>query len=421
MAADNNVVALDERYVMHTYGRLPVEFVEGSGAVLRDSENNEYLDFLAGIGSVSLGHAHPTLVAALQDQAIKVWQVGNYFHEENRGELAELLSRLLSTTTDETGRETGETGTIWKTFFANSGAEANEGAIKVARRWGEKNLGGANGIVTARMSFHGRTLATLSATGQDVFHKSFGPLPEGFCSVPLNDLDALVAALDNPPAACGPVCAVMLECIQGEGGVWPADLDYLRAVSDLCHERGLMLLVDEVQTGFFRTGAPFSFQRAGIEPDVVSMAKGIAGGFPTGAVAARAEVADLMVPGDHGSTFGGNPLAAAVGRACVETMIAEDLGAHVRAVGEHLATRLAALPHVTEVRGAGLMRGAQLDAPIATPLVDEALALAGDGRRGFVLNHIGDSILRFLPPLVVNDAEVDEMADALEELITKLA
>ena len=421
MAADNNVVALDERYVMHTYGRLPVEFVEGSGAVLRDSENNEYLDFLAGIGSVSLGHAHPTLVAALQDQAIKVWQVGNYFHEENRGELAELLSRLLSTTTDETGRETGETGTIWKTFFANSGAEANEGAIKVARRWGEKNLGGANGIVTARMSFHGRTLATLSATGQDVFHKSFGPLPEGFCSVPLNDLDALVAALDNPPAACGPVCAVMLECIQGEGGVWPADLDYLRAVSDLCHERGLMLLVDEVQTGFFRTGAPFSFQRAGIEPDVVSMAKGIAGGFPTGAVAARAEVADLMVPGDHGSTFGGNPLAAAVGRACVETMIAEDLGAHVRAVGEHLATRLAALPHVTEVRGAGLMRGAQLDAPIATPLVDEALALAGDGRRGFVLNHIGDSILRFLPPLVVNDAEVDEMADALEGLITKLA
>ena len=184
MAADNNVVALDERYVMHTYGRLPVEFVEGSGAVLRDSENNEYLDFLAGIGSVSLGHAHPTLVAALQDQAIKVWQVGNYFHEENRGELAELLSRLLSITTDETGRETGETGTIWKTFFANSGAEANEGAIKVARRWGEKNLGGANGIVTARMSFHGRTLATLSATGQDVFHKSFGPLPEGFCSVP---------------------------------------------------------------------------------------------------------------------------------------------------------------------------------------------------------------------------------------------
>ena len=421
MAADNNVVALDERYVMHTYGRLPVEFVEGSGAVLRDSENNEYLDFLAGIGSVSLGHAHPTLVAALQDQAIKVWQVGNYFHEENRGELAELLSRLLSTTTDETGRETGETGTIWKTFFANSGAEANEGAIKVARRWGEKNLGGANGIVTARMSFHGRTLATLSATGQDVFHKSFGPLPEGFCSVPLNDLDALVAVLDNPSASCGPACAVMLECIQGEGGVWPADLDYLRAVSDLCHERGLMLLVDEVQTGFFRTGAPFSFQRAGIEPDVVSMAKGIAGGFPTGAVAARAEVADLMVPGDHGSTFGGNPLAAAVGRACVETMIAEDLGAHVRAVGEHLATRLAALPHVTEVRGAGLMRGAQLDVPIATPLVDEALALAGGGRRGFVLNHIGDSILRFLPPLVVNDAEVDEMADALEELITKLA
>ena len=234
MHVDKTAQALDDSYVIHTYGRLPVEFVQGRGAVLTDADGNEYLDFLAGIGSVSLGHAHPALVEALQKQAAKVWQVGNYYHEENRGELAKLLSELLSTTTNEVGETTGSTGTIWKTFFANTGAEANEGAIKLARRWGEKHLNGASGILTARMSFHGRTLATLSATGQDVFHKSFGPLPAGFCSVPLNDIDALVAALDEPPVECGPICAVMLECIQGEGGVWPADLDYLRKVRSIC-------------------------------------------------------------------------------------------------------------------------------------------------------------------------------------------
>lgn len=417
MFADKDVLALDEQYVIHTYGRYPVEFVRGTGAVLTDAAGNDYLDLLAGIGSVSMGHAHPALVAALQEQVAKLWQVGNYYHEENRGELARAVAQLLATTTDEDGHVTGSTGTAWKTFFANTGAEANEGAIKLVRRWGERKLGGATGIVTARKSFHGRTLATLSATGQDVFHQSFHPLPGGFCSVPLNDLDALVAVLDEPPAACGPVCAVMLECIQGEGGVWPADLAYLRSVRKLCHERGILLAVDEVQTGFFRTGAPFSYQRAGIEPDVVSMAKGIAGSFPTGAVAARAEVADLLVPGDHGSTFGGNPLAAAAGRACVEAMAAENIGEHVIEVGEHFARRLAELPHVVEVRGAGLMRGAQLDVPVATPLVERGLTYAAPGRRGLVLNHIGDSILRFLPPLVISKAEVDEAADTLASLL----
>ena len=421
MFASKDVVSLDDAYVIHTYGRLPVEFVNGSGAVLVDACGNEYLDFLAGIGSVSLGHAHPALVKALSEQATKVWQVGNYYHEENRGELARELSRMLSIKTDLDGVECGSTNTTWKTFFANTGAEANEGAIKLARRWGERNLDGASGIITARKSFHGRTLATLSATGQDVFHKSFGPLPTGFCAVPLNDVDALTRTIDAPPAECGPVCAVMLECIQGEGGVWPADLEYLRAVRSLCDERGLMLVVDEVQTGFFRTGAPFSYARAGIEPDIVSMAKGIAGGFPTGAVAARSEVADLMVPGDHGSTLGGNPLAAAVGRACVETMRKEHIGEHVLEAGEHLEQRLLGLPHVMEVRGAGLMRGAQLDVPIATALVDEGLSLAATERKGLVLNHIGDSILRFLPPLVVTKEQIDEMADSLELLINKLA
>lgn len=416
----SSVVEGDQTYVMHTYGRLPVEFVRGEGAVLYDSTGKAYLDFLGGIGSVSVGHCNPKVVAALQEQAGKLWQVGNYYYVENRDELAAHLSELLSSTTDEEGQVTGSTGTVWQTFFANSGAEANEGAIKVARRWGERHLGGATGIITAKMSFHGRTLATLSATGQAAMHQSFLPLPQGFASVPLNDAEALAEAVERPGEETGPVCAVMLECIQGEGGVWPADLSYLRQVSELCRKKGILLVIDEVQTGFFRSGAPFSYQLAGIEPDVVSLAKGIGGGFPMGAVCARQEVASLMAPGDHGSTFGGNALAAAVGRATVETLLNDTLadgrgyGDHVRVVGQHLAERLAGLPHVTEVRGRGLMRGAQLDVPVASEAVDAGL------EEGLVLNHIGDSILRFLPPLVVSEEQVDEMAERLGPILERL-
>ena len=414
----DEVRGLDEGYIIHTYGRYPIEFVRGEGAHLFDEKGADYIDMLSGIGCASLGHAHPALVAALRKQAGELWQTSNYYYDGNRGQWAEALSKLLSTTTDEMGHVTGTTGTRFKTFFANSGAEANEGAIKLCRRWGERNLDGASGIVTARKSFHGRTLATLSATGQDVFHKSFGPMPQGFCSVPLGDIEALEQAIVTPPSEVGPICAVMLECIQGEGGVWPADLGWLAEVHALCRKHNILFAVDEVQTGFFRTGAPFAFQRAGIEADVVSMAKGLAGGFPCGAVAAREEVADLMVPGDHGSTFGGNALASAVGLVAAQTMVAEDLGEHVIACGERFAGRLAALPHVTEVRGAGLMRGVQLDAAIATQVVERGLARDDGDRRGLVLNHIGDSILRFLPPLVISASELDECADILEELLS---
>ena len=401
---------LDDTFVMHTYGRLPVEFVSGHGATLVDAAGREYIDLLGGIGCSSLGHAHPAVVDALREQAGKLWQTSNYFYAENRGELAASLSALLSTTTDEGGHEMGSTGTHWKTFVANSGAEANEGAIKLARRWGEVKLGGADIIVTARQSFHGRTLATLAATGQDKFHRSFRPLPEGFVTVALNDIYALRERVER-----GGVCAVMLECVQGEGGVWNANYDYLRDVRELCTEKGILLICDEVQTGFYRCGSPFCYQRSGIEPDVVAMAKGIADGFPMGAVAARAEVADLLVPGDHGSTFGGNPLACAVGLACVTTLVDEEMGEHVLSVGRHLRHRLTAMDHVTEVRGHGLMRGVQLDAPIAARVVEEGLA------EGLVLNHIGDFILRLLPPLVITREQVDEACDRLEALIKRLA
>ena len=403
-------VMLDDRYVMHTYGRLPVEFVEGHGATLVDSEGKDYIDLLGGIGCASLGHVHPAVAEAVREQLDRVWQTGNYFYAEHRGQLAAALSTMLSNTTDEGGHVVGSTGTLWKTFFANSGAEANEGAIKLARRWGEKNLNGAHVIVTARKSFHGRTLATLAATGQDKFHQSFRPLPEGFVSVPLNDIYTLRERVGR-----GGVCAVMLECVQGEGGVWNANYDYLRDVRELCSEAGVLLICDEVQTGFYRCGSPFCYQRSGIEPDVVSMAKGIADGFPMGAVAARAQVADLLQPGEHGSTFGGNPLACAAGLATVRALVDEEIGEHVLSVGRHLRHRLTAMHHVTEVRGHGLMRGAELDAPVAARVVEEGLA------EGLVLNRIGDSILRFLPPLVITRAEVDEACDRLEVLLDRLA
>ena len=407
---DPRVAEADAAYVMPTYARLPVEFVSGHDATLVDSTGREYLDLLGGIGCTSLGHANPIVSDAIQGQLGRVWQTGNYFYDEKRTRLAAALSTLLSTTTDEGGHVMGSTGTRWKTFFSNSGAEANEGAIKVARRWGERRLDGAHVIVTARQSFHGRTLATLAATGQDKFHRSFRPLPEGFESVALNDIYALRERVER-----GGVCAVMLECVQGEGGVWNAEYDYLRDVRELCDERGILLMCDEVQTGFYRCGSPFCFQRSGIEPDVVSMAKGIADGFPMGAVAARAEAADLLAPGDHGSTFGGSPLACAAGLACVSALAELGIGEHVLSVGRHLRHRLSTLPHVVEVRGHGLMRGAQLDVPIASALVEEGLAA------GLVLNHIGDSILRFLPPLVITRAEVDEACDRLAALIERLA
>lgn len=405
----------DATYLMHTYARLPVEIVDGEGCVLTDSEGRHYLDFLGGIGCVSLGHCNPAVTRALHEQVDKVWQVGNYFYVENRNELAHHLSDLLSTTTDEMGHATGTTGTTWRTFFANSGAEANEGAIKVARKWGSTHHDGATGILAVRNGFHGRTLATLAATGQEPLQRAFRPMPAGFDYVGLNDLAELEDRLAHPSDQTGPVCAVMLECVQGEGGVWPATYDYLRGVASLCERYGALLIVDEVQTGFYRCGAPFSYQLAGIEPDIVSMAKGIGGGFPMGAVAARATVADVMQPGDHGSTFGGNALASAVGRAVLEQFAATNIGEHVISTGEHLAKGLSGLPHVVEVRGHGLMRGAQFDIPIAGKAVDEGL------KDGLILNHIGDSILRFLPPLVVTDDQVDQMIERLASIIDRLA
>ena len=322
--------------------------------------------------------------------------MSNYFYIEHRGELAERISDMLAHGTDG----------VWQTFFANSGAEANEGAIKLARLWGAKNLGGAHGIISAEKSFHGRTLATLAATAQDNKQDPFAPLPAGFGRTPLNDVDALAQALDGEVDGTRP-CALMLECVQGESGVWPCTLEYLQAAREMTRERNMLLIVDEVQTGFCRTGSYFAFQAYGIEPDIVTMAKGIADGIPMGGFAAKTELASLMQPGMHGTTFGGGPLACAAADATTRIMCEEGFLDHVNEMGSYLRERLAELPFVTDVRGRGLMCGISLDKPLANQVVLNAL------RHGFVLNAPSADIIRLLPPLIIEQEDIDALAEAL--------
>lgn len=390
---------LDDAYVMHTFARKPVEFVRGQDCRLYDSAGREYIDFLAGIGVVSVGHCNPKVNAAVAAQLDKLVHVGNYFYIEHRGELARRISQMLA----------GTSGATWRTFFANSGAEANEGALKLARLWGKRHLDGAQGIITAKKSFHGRTAATLAATGQPELQAPFQPLPGGFMHVPLNDIPALEAALDAEAGGTKP-CAVMLECIQGESGVWPCSREYLQAVRRLTEERGMLLILDEVQTGFCRTGEYFAFQAYGIEPDIVSMAKGIADGIPMGAFAAPEAIAQLMEPGMHGSTFGGSNIACAAADATTELMRADGFLSHVREVGAYLREKLAGLPFVAEVRGAGLMVGITLEERVAARLVSVAL------EHGFVLNAPAADIIRLLPPLTIGKEGVDALVGALPQM-----
>ena len=402
-------MALEDSYVMHTYGRKQVEFVRGEGCRLWDSAGKEYLDCLAGIGSVSLGHAHPALVGALQEQAAKLVQVGNYYYIEHRAELAEHISDMLCRNAADA---LGNTGESWRTFFANSGAEANEGAIKLARAYANKRGTGAYTVLAARRSFHGRTLATLFATGQAAKQEPFVPAVEGFVHVPLNDIDALKEAVANPSGA--PVGAVMLECVQGEGGVYPCDREYLRAVREFTLENDILLILDEVQTGIFRTGMPFAFQNFDIVPDIVSIAKGMGGGVPIGAFCARESIASFLEPGEHGSTFGGNPLVCAASLAVLETMDEIDIGAHVREVGAYLAQRLETLPHVKEVRGMGLMLAAELDGAYAGTVVAEGL------EQGLVLNQVSAETLRYLMPLICEKDDIDLLISRLTGILEKL-
>jgi acetylornithine/N-succinyldiaminopimelate aminotransferase len=388
-----DVIALDAEYVMGTYTRFPVEFVRGCGTELFDREGRRYLDFLSGLAVTSLGHAHPAVAAAVSLQASKLLHVSNLFHTEHQAPVAALLDGLL--------------GGGGRSFFVNSGAEANECAIKLARRYGQLH-GGPDRyhVISAYGSFHGRTLATLAATGQPQKQETFAPLPSGFRQVAFADLDGLEAAMDER------VCAVLLEAVQGEGGVQPAPADYLRGVRRLCDEREALMIVDEVQTGLGRTGRWFGFEHGDVAPDIVTMAKALGNGVPIGACWARAEVASAFRPGDHATTFGGQPLAASAALAVLTEMQSIDAPARARAAGAHLTAALEQLPAVTLVRGLGLLLAAEL-----APGYDAAAVTRACLDAGLVVNAVTPSALRFAPPLVVSKAEIDEAVAILGSVL----
>lgn len=394
--------ALESEYVMGTFARKPICLVEGKGMKVVDDQGRELLDFIAGIGVCSLGHCHPAVVQAVADQASKLIHVSNYYYIEKRGQVARMLSDLLNW-----GLEEGERFT-WQSFFSNSGAESNECAMKLARLYARRFGNGGTDIVTLERSFHGRTMETLAATAQPAKQEAFQPVPGGFLHTPINDLDALKALFDDP---ANKICAVMVEPIQGESGVHPCTAEFLQGVQRLCREHGALVIADEVQTGIYRTGKPFGFQNFGIVPDIVSMAKGIASGFPTGACAAKKEVACAFEAGDHGTTFGGSNLAVAAAYATLSTLGEPGTLERIDAVGAYLRDRLRAIPGVENVRGFGLMVGCDVPQADANKVVLDALA------DGFLLNATGPHTLRFLPPLICTEAEASALADYLEGVL----
>ncbi len=392
-----SVAELSDKYLMRTYRRAPVAFVSGQGARLVDAEGKTYLDFVAGIAVTALGHNHPALTAAIRAQASRLLHVSNLYHIPQQAELARWLV---------------EHSVLDRAFFCNSGAEANEAAIKLARRFGKTRGNGAYEILVAEHSFHGRTLGALAATAQPKYQQGFEPLPPGFVSVPFNDLGAL-------EAAAGPSsCAVMLEPVQGEGGVTAATPDYLRGVRRLCDARGLLLILDEVQTGIGRTGRLFAYEHYGIAPDILTLAKGLGGGVPIGAMLATADVADAFAPGDHGSTFGGNPLACAAALAVLTTIESDGLVDRARDVGAYLFERLRILarrhPVITEIRGQGLMAGIELS-------VEAAAIVETCRERGLLINAVKANTLRLVPPLIITPADVDEAIEILDGALAAVA
>ena len=393
---------LDQCPFMPVFGAPAISFERGSGTELWDTHGKRYLDFLAGIAVVSLGHANPVIAEAISRQASRLVHVSNFFTNPVATEAAIKLNALLK-------EATGDDGQL---FFTNSGAEANECALKLARKWGGR---GRHSVVSAFGSFHGRTLATLAATGQPAKHEPFFPMPEGFRHVAWGDLDAMRAAVD------GSVAAVLIEPIQGEGGVIPAPPGYLQGIRQLCDETGALMMVDEIQTGFARTGRWFGFQHVNVKPDVVTLAKAMGNGMPVGACWARREVAAVFQPGDHGSTYSGTALATAAVVAVIDEMRRIDAPRLAAEQGEKFTAMLLAIPQVDSVRGAGLLLGAKLADGIDAPTVYKSLL-----GKGLICNAVNASTLRFAPPLTVSDAELSEAAaligealdEALEEMVS---
>ncbi|MXW57185.1 MAG: acetylornithine transaminase [Acidimicrobiia bacterium] len=375
---------------MPTYGPPSVMFVRGEGCWLWDREDTRYLDFLSGIAVVSLGHAHPKVAEAVAEQARTLCHVSNLYATEPQMHVARTIDRIVG----------GPPGQV---FFANSGAESNECAIKLARKWAGH---GRYTVISAGRSFHGRTLATLHATGQAEKHEAFQPLPEGFRHVPWDDLNELEKAIDDTTAA------VLLEPIQGEGGINVPSHGYLQAVRELCDDQGLLFMLDEVQTGLARTGRWFAHHHDGVDPDVVTLAKALGNGMPIGACWARAEVAAAFKPGDHATTFGGQPLAASAAKATLEVMQELDLPARAAAAGEKMRSAVEALDGVTSVRGRGLLLGVELaeERPAA-----EVVTAGMDA--GLVLGTAGTTSLRIAPPLIISDEEIAHGVAVLDKVL----
>lgn len=380
---------------MPVFGAPQVMFERGQGTQLWDVNGKRYLDFLCGIAVTSLGHSHPVIAAAIAHQANTLLHVSNFFSNPVATQTAMMVDKLVSQSSG--AKNAGQV------FFCNSGAEANEAGIKLARKFGGR---GKHVVVSALGSFHGRTLAALAATGQPEKHEPFAPMPEGFRHVVFNDIKSLEASLDAS------VAAILLETVQGEGGVIPASVEYLQAVRKLCTERGILLMIDEVQTGFARTGKWFGFEHADIKPDVVMLAKAMGNGMPIGALWATKEVASVFKPGDHGSTFSGTAIATAAARATIQIMIDMDAPAVAQQKGEELSAKLRTINSVVEVRGRGLLLAAELkpelDAKkIATQLLD----------LGLVVNGVTSHALRFAPPITVSSTEIDEAIAILKVVL----
>lgn len=381
---------------MPVFGPPQVMFVRGQGTELWDVNGKRYLDFLCGLAVTSLGHSHPAITAAITAQAGRLMHVSNFFANDAAATAAVAVRDLLA-------EATGETGQV---FFCNSGAEANEAALKLARKFGGR---GRHVVVSAFGSFHGRTLATLAATGQPAKHEPFSPMPDGFRHVVYGDLAALEAAIDPS------VAAVLIETVQGEGGVVPADASYLRGIRALCDERGMLMMIDEVQTGFGRTGQWFGFQHSGVVPDVVTMAKAMGNGFPVGAMWARNDIAAAFVPGDHGSTYSGTAIATAVVSAVITEMRRIDAPALAQERGNYLRERLGAIPGVQSVRGQGLLLAAELgEGHDAKAVYVELLA------RGLVTNPVTATALRLAPPITVTEEQIDEAVELIAAVVGEL-
>lgn len=380
---------------MPVFGPPSIMFERGSGSELWDSNGKRYLDFLAGIAVTSLGHSHPAIAQAISDQSTRLLHVSNFFANPVATEAAVKINRLLFDATSQHGQ----------IFFTNSGAESNECALKLARKHGGR---GRHTVVSALGSFHGRTLASLAATGQPTKHEPFFPMPDGFKHVAWGDLDAMRSAVD------GSVAAVLIESVQGEGGVNPATTEYLRGIRELCDETGALMMVDEIQTGFARTGRWFGFEHAGVSPDVVTLAKAMGNGMPVGACWARADVAAVFEPGDHGSTYSGTAIATAAVNATIDEMVRIDAPALAVATGAKLVTALLELDGVVGVRGHGLMLGVEL-----ADGIDARVAYADLLEAGLIVNAVNPTTIRLIPPLNISDTEVAEAVAMIGSALNK--